>query len=306
MTLYEIMGFFEIGLVFGVLALGTFISFRVLRFPDLSVEGTFPMGAAVGAVLISADMNPWAATVCAGMAGFISGLVTAALHVRFKILPILAGILVAVALYSINLRIMGGPNKPLLGNETVFDAPARWLGQPSYITNVVVLVFIVFALKLAIDMIFKTGFGFALRATGSNSEMARAAGINVGLMTILGLGLANALTAISGALFAQIFGGADVYAGTGVIITGLASVIVGMSLFPSRTMVLATLACVLGSITYRAAVGLALNADALGLRASDLQLVTALLVAITLIIQAERSGRLWSRISTALGRQSND
>ena len=290
MNLFEVMGFFEVGLVFGILALGTFISFRVLRFPDLSVEGTFPLGAATGAVLIASGLNPWLATLAAGGIGFVSGVTTATLHVRFRILPILAGILVAVALYSINLRIMGGPNKPLLGSTTVFDAPAAWLGQPSYITNVIVLVFVVLVLKLLLDLLFKTGFGFALRATGSNPEMARAAGINVGLMTICGLGLANALTAISGALFAQIFGGADVYAGTGVIITGLASVIVGMSIFPSRTMMLATLACVLGSIAYRAAVGVALNADALGLRASDLQLVTALLVAITLIIQSEKSG----------------
>ena len=306
MTMYEIMGFFEIGLVFGILALGTFISFRVLRFPDLSVEGTFPMGAAVGAVLISGDCNPWVATLVAGGAGFLSGAITASLNVRFKIIPILAGILVAVALYSINLRIMGGPNKPLLGSETVFDAPARWLGQPSYITNVIVLVFTVLILKILLDLMFKTGFGYALRATGSNAEMAKAAGINVGMVTIIGLGIANALTAMSGALFAQIFGGADVYAGTGVIITGLASVIVGMSLFPSRTMALATLACVLGSITYRAAIGVALNADTLGLRASDLQFVTAALVTITLVVQAEKSGRLGRFISSILKGRNND
>jgi putative ABC transport system permease protein len=286
MSLFEVMGFFEIGLVFSILALGTFISFRILRFPDLSVEGTFPLGAAVGAVLIANGLNPWVSTVLAGCAGFAAGALTASLHVRFQIIPILSGILVAVALYSINLRIMGGPNKPLLGSETVFDAPARWLSQPSYITNVAVLIGVVLLIKVALDLMFKTGFGFALRATGSNAEMARAAGINVGLTTIAGLGLANALTAISGALFAQIFGGADVYAGTGVIITGLASVIVGMSIFPSRTMILATFACIFGSIAYRASVGIALNADVLGLRASDLQLVTARLVAVTLILQA--------------------
>lgn len=306
MTLFEILGFFEIGLVFGILALGTFISFRVLRFPDLSVEGTFPLGAAVGAVLISAGLNPWLATALAACAGFCSGTITAGLHVRFRIIPILAGILIAVALYSINLRIMGGPNKPLLGSETVFDGPARLLDQPSYITNVIVLLAIVIGVKLGIDAMFKTGFGFALRATGSNPEMARAAGINVGRVTIVGLGMANALTAMSGALFAQIFGGADVYAGTGVIITGLASVIVGMSVFPSRTMILATLACVLGSITYRAAVGLALNADILGLRASDLQLVTAVLVAVTLIIQAQKGQRFGKLISGLFKGRTDD
>lgn len=305
MTFYEIMGLFEIGLVFGILALGTLISFRVLRFPDLSVEGSFPMGAAVGAVLIAGGANPWVATILAGGAGFLSGATTAILHVRFKVLPILSGILVAVALYSVNLRIMGGPNKPLLGSKTVFDAPADWLGQPTYITNVIILLLTVLVLKALVDFLFKTGLGFALRATGSNVEMARAAGINTGLMTIIGLGIANALTAISGGLFAQIFGGADVYAGTGVIITGLASVIVGMSLFPSHTMALATLACILGAITYRFAVGVALNADALGLRASDLQLVTSILVAVTLIVQAERAGGS-EKISRLLKVRRND
>ena len=127
----------------------------------------------MGAVLIANGLNPWVSTVLAGCAGFAAGALTASLHVRFQIIPILSGILVAVALYSINLRIMGGPNKPLLGSETVFDAPARWLSQPSYITNVAVLIGVVLLIKVALDLMFKTGFGFALRATGSNAEMAR-------------------------------------------------------------------------------------------------------------------------------------
>jgi putative tryptophan/tyrosine transport system permease protein len=287
MTLYEFLGTVEISFIFGIVALGAFLSFRVLDFPDLTVEGSFPLGAAVTAVMIvNFGWNPWPATGVGALAGFLAGLITAFLNVRYNILHILAGILVSIALYSINLRIMGGPNKPLLGAPTVFTQ-LEVHGIPSYIVNPIFLGCVVVLLKLTLDFFLATGVGTAIRAAGANPTMAAANGINVGRMKLLGIGLANALTAFAGALFAQLFGAADAYMGIGVVIIGLASVIVGMAIFPARTIMQATTACLAGAMLYRFAVALALNADFLGLQASDLQVVTAVLVALTLI---SRSG----------------
>jgi putative tryptophan/tyrosine transport system permease protein len=283
MTLYEFLGTIEIGFIFGIVALGAFLSFRVLDFPDLTVEGSFPLGAAVTAVaIVNWGLSPWPATAVGALAGFVAGLVTAFLNVRYNIQHILAGILVSIALYSINLRIMGGPNKPLLGVQTVFTL-LQDHGLPSYIVDPVLLGCLVVLLKLAIDLFLATGVGTSMRAAGANPVMAAANGIDVGRMKLLGIGLANALTAFAGALFAQLFGAADAYMGIGVVIIGLASVIVGMAILPARTIAQATIACLVGAMLYRFAVALALNADFLGLQASDVQVVTAALVALALI-----------------------
>ncbi|PKP73656.1 MAG: ABC transporter permease [Alphaproteobacteria bacterium HGW-Alphaproteobacteria-6] len=291
MSLYQLFGSLETGFIFGIVALGAYLTFKILDFPDLTVEGSFPLGAAVAATLIvGAGLNPWVATLAGGLAGFCAGFVTAWLNVRFRILHILAGILVAISLYSLNLRIMGGPNKPLLNVETVFTA-FEGFGVKSYIINPIVLGVFALAVKLALDLLLATGFGMAMRAAGANPAMAEANGVNVGRMKLIGVGIANFLTAIAGALFAQIFGAADAYMGIGVIIVGLASVIVGMSVLPSRTIMLATAACIGGAILYRLAVAAALNADFIGLQASDVQLVTAVLVAVALIVQ-QSGGRV--------------
>ena len=285
MSLYEILGTLETGFIFGIVALGAYLTFQILDFPDLTVEGSFPLGAAVAATLmVNAGWNPWIATLSAGLAGFVAGYLTAFLNVRFNILHILAGILLAISLYSVNLRIMSGPNKPLLQVDSVFTA-LEVFGIPGYIINPIFLGIIVLVIKLLLDAFLATGWGISMRAAGSNPAMAEANGVNVGKMKLYGVGTANALTAIAGALFAQIFGAADAYMGIGVIIVGLASVIVGMSILPSRTIFLATFACLVGAVLYRLAVALALNADFLGFQASDVQLVTAVLVAIALIIQ---------------------
>lgn len=288
MSLYEFLGTIEVGFIFGIVALGAFLSFRVLDFPDLTVEGSFPLGAAVAATLILLGWSPWPATIAAAGSGFAAGFVTAYLNVRFNILHILAGILVAIALYSINLRIMGGPNVPLLGSKTIFSSLQGW-GVPTYILSPILLGMVVLVIKFALDLFLQTGIGMSMRAAGANPAMAAANGVNVGGMKLLGVGLANALTAFAGALFAQIFGAADAYMGIGVIIIGLASVIVGMSILPTRTIVQATFACLFGALLYRFAVAFALNANFLGLHASDVQLVTAILVVITLVGQSPKS-----------------
>jgi putative tryptophan/tyrosine transport system permease protein len=293
MTAYEFFGTLEIGFVFGLVALGAFLSFRVLDFPDLTVEGSFPLGAAVAAALIvSLGWNPWIATAAAALAGFGAGLVTAYLNVRYNVLHILAGILVAIALYSVNLRIMSGPNLPLLGVRTIFSTFEN-LGLPSYIVQPIFLGLVALAMKGLLDLFLATGVGMGMRAAGANPAMAAANGIDVGRMKLLGIGIANAMTAFAGALFAQLFGAADAYMGIGVVIIGLASVIVGMSILPVPTIFYATLACLAGAMLYRFAVAFALNADFLGLQASDVQLVTAVLVVLTLVGQ-RRSG--WMRI----------
>lgn len=295
MSLYEFLGTLEVGLVFGLVALGAFLSFRVLDFPDLTVEGSFPFGAAVTAVLIvNAGWNPWLATAMALLAGACAGYVTALLNVRFKILNILAGILVSISLYSINLRVMVGPNKPLLGVRTVFSAFEGW-GVPTYFLTPIFIGLLVLVVVLCLNLFLSTGTGMAMRAAGANPAMAEANGINVGRMKMTGISLANGLTGLAGALFAQLFGAADAYMGIGVVIVGLASVIVGMSLLPVRLIWQATFACLVGALVYRFAVALALNADFIGLHASDVQLVTAMLVAITLIIQSRPSARRSAR-----------
>ena len=283
MTLFEILGVLETGLAYGIVALGAFLTFKILDFPDLTVEGSFPLGAAVCATLISlAGFNPWVATICAAFVGFFAGFITALLNVRYQILHILAGILVAIALYSVNLRIMGRPNLPLLGDPSVFDIFTDF-GIKSYWGNPILLGIVALLCKFGLDAFLATGHGLSMRASGANPEMAKANGVNVGAMKLYGVGLANFLTGLAGALFAQIFGAADAYMGIGVIIIGLASVIGGMSIMPSRKIAIITLSCLVGAVLYRLAIAAALNADFIGLQASDVNLVAAVLVAIALI-----------------------
>ena len=283
MSLFSLFGALEIGLIFSLVALGVFISFRLLRFPDLTVDGSFPLGGAVCATLISRGWDPYSATAVATATGAVAGLITGWLNVRLKIMDLLASILMMIALYSVNLRIMGKPNVPLISEPTLFT-----LLQPGalvdYIFRPALLLVIVVVAKLALDWFFATQKGLAIRATGSNPRMARSQGINTGNMIMLGMAISNALVALAGALFAQTQGGADISMGIGTIVIGLAAVIVGESILPSRKLVLATLAVIIGAIVYRFFIALALNIDFIGLQAQDLNLVTALLVVVALVI----------------------
>ncbi|MDR1968731.1 MAG: ABC transporter permease [Burkholderiaceae bacterium] len=283
MSLFSLLGALEVGLIFSLVALGVFISFRLLNFPDLTVDGSFPLGGAVCATLISQGWNPYGATLAAVAAGAAAGLMTGLLNVKLKIMDLLASILMMIALYSINLRIMDRPNVPLIREPTLFT-----LLQPQAMDDSVfrplLLALIVLAAKFALDWFFATQRGLAIRATGSNARMARAQGVNTGGMILLGMAISNALVALAGALFAQSQGGADISMGVGTIVIGLAAVIVGESILPSRRLVWATLAVVLGAVVYRFFVALALNADFIGLKSQDLNLVTALLVTFALVL----------------------
>jgi putative ABC transport system permease protein len=301
MTLIASLGAIEIGLIFGLVALGVLISFRIINFPDLTVDGSFPLGGAVAATLLVAGWNPIAATAVAIFAGALAGLVTAWLNVYLKIMQLLASILVMIALYSVNLRIMGKPNVALISEPTLFsmvtfgDIPAYWI-QP------LVILAIVAAAKILIDLFFASETGLAMRATGGNPRMARAQGISTNRLTLMGLAISNALVALAGALFVQTQGGADISMGIGTIVIGLAAVIIGETLLPARTLIITTLACILGAVLYRFFIALALNSDFIGLQAQDLNLVTATLVAIALLIPGykRKLGGLFSRSRTSM------
>jgi putative ABC transport system permease protein len=282
-------GAVELGLVYAFVAIGVYIAFRVLSFPDLTVDGSFPLGAAVAAVMITSGFNPWLACAVAALAGGATGLVTAFLNVRFGILNLLASILTMIALFSINLRVMGRPNVALVNRPTILT-PFYDLGLADHLVRPLVLLVLVTVTVALLARFLVSDFGLAMRATGQNPRMALANGIDTGRQVYAGMALSNALVGLGGALFAQVAGFADVTAGVGTIIVGLAAVIVGETLLRGRAMLVALAACVAGSVLYRIAVQLALSSDAIGLTASDLNLATAVLVTIALVLPRLRSG----------------
>ena len=273
------------GLLWALLAIGVYLTFRVLDIADLTVEGSFPLGAATAASLLAAGTPPLLAIGAAFAAGMVSGVITGLLTTKLKIPALLAGILTMIALYSVNLRIMGKANLPLLNTETIFTQAQR-LGLTRE-RSVLAMVFLVFVLiSVACYYFFGTELGAAIRATGDNPHMIRANGVNTDMTIILGLLLSNGLVAISGALVAQANGFADVGMGVGTIVIGLASVIIGEVLFGTRSFKNCLLAVIGGSIVYRAVIAIVLE---LGMPPNDLKLFTAALVALALslpLIQA--------------------
>lgn len=267
-------GSIEQGLAYGILALGVFLTFRILNFPDLTVDGSFPLGGAVAATLIVGGTHPLAATAWAVVCGLGAGLATGILHTKLRITGLLAGILTMSALYSVNLRIMGRSNVPLLREPTLFTHLRDWGFDHPYQALVVFLVIAV-GLKMLADWFLATELGLAIRATGDNPRMIRSLGVDTEATTILGLSLANGLAALSGALVAQYQGFADVGMGIGMIVVGAASVIIGSSLIRWPGIFWGTLAALVGSVVYRLAVFFALRA---GFAPTDLKIVTSLLV----------------------------
>ena len=267
------------GLLWAIMALGVFLTFRVLDIADLSVEGTFPLGAAVAATLIDAGHSVWFAMLIALIAGCIGGTVTALLTTKLKIPALLSGILTMIGLYSVNLMIMGKANVPLLRAETVFTLTEDLFGVSSVVASLIVGLIATTVVGVIMYWFFGTVLGTAIRATGCNPQMARAQGINTNVMVILGLLISNGLVALSGALVAQSNGFADVGMGTGTIVIGLASVIIGEVLFGTRSFKNWLISVVLGSVVYRAVIAIVLE---LGMPPNDLKLFTAVLVAIAL------------------------
>lgn len=289
MSLIAFWGAVELGLVYAFVAVGVYLAFRVLDFPDLTVDGSFPLGAAVAAVLIIAGLNPWLASGVAMLAGAGAGLVTAMLNVRFRILNLLASILTMIALFSVNLRVMGKPNVALINAETMISPFFGHGLRDFYVRPLFVGILVVVAV-IVVWRFLESDAGLSMRATGANARMARAQGVDTNRQIYLGIALSNALVALGGALFAQTNGFADVTSGVGTIVVGLAAVIIGETLFGTRGILMALIGCVLGSILYRIAIQLALSSDVLGLQASDLNFVTALLVTVALVLPRLRRG----------------
>ena len=270
------------GLVYGFVAIGVYFTFRVLSFPDLTVDGSFPLGGAVAAVLIINGADPWLATLAALAAGVCAGLGTSLLNTKLRINALLAGILMMVALYSINLMIMGRSNIPLLREITIFDHVAQVLGMRANINLAIIVMVVLSAVTLFIlNWFLHTEIGLALRATGDNEQMVRGLGADTNMTTILGVSLSNGLVGLSGALVAQNQGFTDVGMGIGMIVMGLASVIIGEGIFRPRKITTILLAVVGGTFAYRLFVGIALR---LGLPPINLKLITALLVIVALAI----------------------
>ncbi len=284
MTVYAALGAVEQGLVYGIMVIGVYLTFRILDFPDLTVDGSLPLGASISAVAITHGINPYLSLVFALMGGFVAGMITAVLNTKFKILHLLASILTMIALYSINIRIMDGPNVALLGADTVFDVVIA-AGVPGRYAGILIFGVFGFSVTAFIVWFLKTELGMAILATGDNPKMITSLGVNTHAVIILGVGLSNALVALSGALVAQNQGAADVGMGIGTIIAGLASVIIGETIFGHSTIARAFVAALLGSVVYRLAIALALGLEFgdFSFNPSDLNLITSVLVIIALI-----------------------
>ncbi|MGG3871523.1 ABC transporter permease [Brevibacillus laterosporus] len=282
------MGALEQGLLFAVMALGVYLTFRILNFPDLTVDGSFALGGAMAATLISEGTNPVLATLVATGGGALAGAFTGVLTTKGKINGLLAGILTMIALYSINLRIMGKSNVPLLRETTLYSI-AKDMSIPDFTVNGITLfsgvafLFLggVFLLKGILDYFLHSDIGLDLRATGDNPTMIRSYGVGTDGTLIMGLALSNALVALSGALIAQFQGFGDVNMGIGMIIIGLASVIIGEVIVGDKSIMRATLAVIMGSLLYRFVIAYALK---VGLSPGDMKLITALLVIVALTL----------------------
>jgi len=284
----------EHGLAYGLVALGIVITFRILAFPDLTVDGSFPLGAAVVSRLIIEGVSPIYGIFMAIIFGFLAGCCTGFLNTKLKINSLLAGILMMTMLYSVNLRIMGRSNIQLLTVNTLLT-PLENLDINRFIPIITFFFIVVFAIKFLTDMFLHTQIGFAMRATGDNEQMIRTLGVNTDHMTLLGLGISNAFVALSGALVAQDQGFSDVGMGIGMIVAGLASIIIGEALFGKKTVQRMTLAAIVGSIIYKLIISLGLR---LGLAPTDLKMATAVMVILALGIPAlkkEKEGKLHLR-----------
>lgn len=277
MTFLAFQGSIELGIIYALMALGVFISFRTLNMPDLTVDGSFVLGAACSATFCSLG-HPFLGILIAILAGSLAGSCTALLHTKLKIQPLLAGILMMLALYSVNLRVMSGrANIALVNNTTVFRFfPGTIMEQYAGIIIPGLVLLIIAGL---IFWFLQTRFGLVLRATGDNDQMVRAVGVNTDTTILIGLALANSLVALSGSLIAQYQSFADISMGVGMVVIGLASVIVGEVLFGIKSLLRRLIAVILGAILYRMVIALALE---MGMPTTDLKLISAIIVALAL------------------------
>ena len=281
----------EQGLIYGLLALGIYITYKILDFPDLTVDGSFPLGAAVTAILIKNGINPYLTIPISFLAGMIAGTCTGLIHVKFKVRDLLSGVIMMTALYTINMLIAGTNNLPIFSNENIFKN--QWLegifhGEiPSWMKLVVILI-IVLAAKFLLDFFLNTQSGYLLRAVGDNDVMVTALAKDKGNVKILGLAIANGLVSLSGCVFCQDQKVFEISSGTGALVLGLASVIIGISLLKGLTFIKATTAVLIGSIIYKACVAIAIR----NFEPVFMKLITAVLFLIILILSMERKKKV--------------
>jgi putative tryptophan/tyrosine transport system permease protein len=280
MSLPALYGAIILGLIYGLMVLGVFISFRILDFPDLTVDGSITLGAALAASLIISGVNPIVATLIAPLGGILAGIITGTLHTKFSIPPLLAGILTMIGLYSINLRVMGRPNLPLLRQSNIFEN-LQALGLTQRTSEIMLSALVALLFILIFNYFLNTEMGQAMRATGDDELMPRSLGVNTNRMKILGLGISNGVVALGGAMLAQYQGFADISMGIGMIIAGLASVIIGEVLLGIRSILFRLIAVVFGSVVYRLVIAVVLRISFF--EPTDLKLFTALIVTIALI-----------------------
>ena len=282
----------EQGLIYAIMALGVYITYKILDFPDLTVDGSFPMGAAITALLISKDINAWLTLPISFGLGALVGTVTGIIHVKLKVRDLLSGIIMMTALYTVNLRIAGKANLPIYNKSNIFDNPALNAIFPDTLSGVqrLIIIFLITLLaKYLLDWYLRTKSGYMLRAVGDNPTIVTSLGIDKGLVKIVGLAIANGLVALSGCLFAQQQRYFDISFGTGTVVIGLASVIIGTSLFKNFTFLRVTSSVVIGSVLYKGCVALALR---MGMQSSDLKLITAVLFLVILVVGMDRKKKV--------------
>lgn len=283
----------EQGMIYGIMALGVYITYKILDFPDLTVDGSFPMGVAVTAVLISKGVNPLLTLPVSLLAGALIGVLTGLIHVKLKVRDLLSGIIMMTALYTVNLRIAGGKaNLPIYNSETIFDnqiVNGIFTGGLAPYKTVIIIFIITLIAKYALDWYMSTKSGFLLRAVGDNPAIITSLGVDQGTVKIVGLAVSNALVSLGGCIYAQQQRYFDVSMGTGTVVIGLASVIIGTSLFKKVTLLRVTSSVIIGSILYKACVALAISR---GFAASDLKFITAVLFLIILVLGMERKRKV--------------
>lgn len=272
-----LLGTLEQSFIFAIMVLGVYLSYKILDFPDMTVDGSFPLGGAVASAILIKGGNPILALVVATLCGALAGLITGMIHVKLKVTNLLAGIIVMTGLYSVNLRIMGKSNIPLFSVKHLFNGN---------MIPIVTLVILLILAKITIDYLLKTKFGFALKALGDNETLVISLGIDEKKLKIYGLMIANSFVALSGAILAQYQGFADVGMGTGTIITGLASIIIGEAIFKKRSFISMSMTVILGTIIYRTIIAMSLK---LGMNASDLKLITSILVVGIIFLKEKKS-----------------
>jgi putative ABC transport system permease protein len=276
---------FQLGFLISLAVMGIYISFRILNFPDLTCDGSFSLGGGLVAVLLGAGLDPYLGLLAVFVAGFIAGSCTGILNTRFRINPLLAGILMMTMLYSINLRVMGRPNFPLFNMQTVLS-PFESLKNYNQIALVLFFGFIVVLFKILIDLFLRTELGLVLISSGDNEKMTQGLGFNTGRVKIFGMGLSNAMIAFSGAMTAQYYGFADISLGVGIIIIGIAALIIGESIFHPKNVKSHTFSIILGTVVYYFIVSLGLR---MGLAPTDLKIATSLMVIAVLIFRFKRT-----------------